>query len=440
MIDQQHQQTPEKGTAMRYVIVGASAAGMQAAIELRGLDPSSLITVISAEPHYPYSRCLISRYVEGKLRPEELCFKTSHAFEDHRISARLGQRVESVDRQGSQVVLQTGETVPYDRLLLATGARPFVPPIPGIDLGGVHSFHSLADAEKIVEEAENADQIVVLGAGFAGLEAAYALARRGKSVTVVERMGQILPNQLDAVGSEIIQRDLEGTGVHILLNISVASITGDGRARSVTLTDNSSLPADMVIVSVGTRPNVDLAQAAGLTTGRGITVDAYMRTSDPHIYAAGDVIEIDDVTTGRRMMSATWPNAILQGRYAAANMAGRRRMYTDAVGVQNAVQFHHLPAISYGQTLVGADVDETYQVMTRREGDTYRKLVLRDGTVRGMIFVGDIAKAGFYAALIRHRVDVSAQRERLLDDDYSYAAVWPQNSFGQENPYVASTE
>jgi nitrite reductase (NADH) large subunit len=307
---------------MQTVIIGGSAAGIQAAEDLRKLEPQARITVISDEPHYPYSRCLISRYVEGKLHADALRFRTGRFFEQYDIDGWLGARVERIDPTAGYVELTDGRQAPYDRLLLATGSRPFVPGIPGLDLGNVFTFHSMADAEAIVAAASRAARVVVLGAGFAGLEAAYALARQGKQVTVVERMGQILPNQLDWTGSGIIQGDLESSGVRILLDNSVAAIEGAGVVSSVSLTDRSSLAADLVIVATGTRPNVELAQQAGLTTQRGIVVDAYLQTSAPGIYAAGDVIEIEDIATGRRGCSATWFNAILQGKYAASNMAG----------------------------------------------------------------------------------------------------------------------
>lgn len=421
---------------MKIVIVGGSAAGIQAAEELRLLEPEAEITVISDERHYPYSRCLISRFVEGKLQLEGLRFRTGRFFTTHGITGWLGTRVERIEPSAKFVHLADGRQAPYDRLLLATGSRPFVPSIPGLGLGNVFTFHSLSDAEGIVAASRDARSVVVLGAGFAGLEAAYALARRGKQVTVVELMGQILPNQLDWTGSGIIQSDLERSGVRILLDNSVAAVEGTDNVAAVTLTDRSSLVADMVIVATGTRPNVELARQAGLATQRGIIVDAHLQTSASDIYAAGDVIEIDDIATGRRALSATWFNAILQGKYAAWNMAGRHRLYSDAVGIQNAVQFHHLPAISFGQTLMGAEAAEDFEVMTWRQGDVYKKVTLKDNVLRGMIFVGDIAKAGLYAALIRHRVDLTGVKERLLDDDFSYAAVMRQNGFGQKNPYA----
>ena len=422
----------------RYVIIGGSAAGIQAAEDIRRLDARGEIIVLSAEKHYPYSRCLISRYAEGKLTAEQLRFRTGHFFEDWRVRGLLNTLVERIDPQAKQVHCADKTALSYDKLLLATGARPATPRIPGAQLSNVFTFHTLEDAERITNAARTGEYAVVLGAGFVGLEAAYALARIGKKVTVVERAGQILPNQLDLAGSRVIQDDLERSGVRIILNSSVSEVRGEGQVRHVVLTDHSIIPADLVVLATGIRPNKELAEAAGLATNRGITVNEYMQTSDPDIYAAGDVIEIEDVATGKRVCSATWFNAILQGRFAAYNMAGRRRPYTDAVGIQNAVQFHRVPAISFGQTLVGVEDTEEYEVMTLEKGDVYKKLVLQENRLCGMIFVGDIAKAGFYAALIRHRVGVSKVKDKLLDNDFSYAYVFKEHQFGQRTPYGAT--
>jgi nitrite reductase (NADH) large subunit len=178
-----------------------------------------------------------------------------------------------------------------------------------------------------------------------------------------------------------------------------------------------------------------LAEAAGLAVNRGIIVNEYMQTSNPDIYAAGDVIEIEDVAIGRCVCSATWFNAILQGRFAGSNMAGRHRPYSDAVGIQNAVQFHHVPAISFGQTLVGVEDTDEYEVMTQERAGVYKKLVLQGNKLVGMIFVGDIAKAGLYAAVIRHRLDITRIKGKLLDSDFSYAYLLKEHQFGQRTPY-----
>lgn len=421
---------------MTYVIIGASAAGAQAAEDLRKLDPDADIRILTEEAGPPYSRCLISRYADGRLQERDLYFKTDHFAADRRIHYSSGVRVTSIRPGSKTVVCDNGETVAYDKLLLATGSRPWLPAIPGCDLEGVSTFHSLKDAKTIFTQTATARTAVIIGAGFAGLEAAYALARKGLKVAVVERCGQILPNQLDAQGAAIIHRDLERMGVQIILNQSVAAINGTDRATGVILAEKPQVQADFVIVATGTEPNKDLASHAGLETARGIRVSNRLQTSAPHVFAAGDAIEIDDVSTGKRMPSSTWFNAVLQGKYAAYNMAGRTRPYTGAVGIQNAVQFHQIPAISLGQVLVDSDSRENVEVVSLSEGEAiYKKLVLKDGRIVGMVFVGDIQKSGFYGALIRDQVDVSRFRHKLLDKDFSYAAVHDGPQFGQRSPY-----
>jgi NAD(P)H-nitrite reductase large subunit len=192
-----------------------------------------------------------------------------------------------------------------------------------------------------------------------------------------------------------------------------------------------------LVIATGVEPNKALAAQAGLDTSRGIRVNDFLQTSDPDIFAAGDAIEIADISTGRQVPSATWFNAVLQGRYAGQNMAGKGRRYLGSVGIQNAVQFHQIPAISFGQTLVDSDNHDDYEVISTNEGRcVYKKLVLKGYRIVGMIFVGDIQKSGFYSALIRHQVDVSRYRAKLLDKDFSYAAFSGAEQFGQQSPYA----
>lgn len=422
---------------MKYVIIGASAAGVQAAEDLRNLDPEGDIRLISEESGPPYSRCLISRYADGRLTEDKLLFKTAHFAEDLGLRHDAGIRVVAIDRDARTVSCDNGERVAYDRILLAMGSRPWVPRIPGLDRAGVHTFHSLEDAKRVAVAAEMAREAVVIGAGFVGLEAAYALARRRLAVTVIERCGQILPNQFDSRGAAIIRDDLESLGVRIVLDQSVSAIDGNGRATGVTVADKPHVRADLVVIATGVEPNRDLAAQAGLETARGIRVNDFLQTSDPDIFAAGDAIEIADISTGRQVPSATWFNAVLQGRYAGQNMAGKGRRYLGSVGIQNAVQFHQIPAISFGQTLVDSDNHDDYEVISTTEGQSvYKKLVLKGNRIVGMIFVGDIQKSGFYSALIRHQVDVSRYRAKLLDGDFSYAAFHDTEQFGQATPFI----
>ncbi|MGQ9662765.1 MAG: NAD(P)/FAD-dependent oxidoreductase [Kiritimatiellia bacterium] len=337
---------------MRYVVVGAGAAGAQAAEDLRKINPQGDILIIGDEAYPPYSRCLISRYVDGRLSEKNLYFKTTRFLDAWNLRGMFGVKVMAIDRQSRKILCDNGASYSYDRLLLATGSRPWLPPVPGLELRGVHTFHSLDDAKRVANLAKTAQAAVIVGAGLAGLEAAYALARRGLKVTVIERCTQILPKQFDQQSADMIVADLQAMGVEFLLNESIASIDGNECVASVTVGQNLRIPTDFVVVATGVTPNKDLAAAAGLETNEGVLVDDFLRTSDPNIYAAGDAIEIQDDHGTKRALSATWFNAILQGKYAAYNMGGTERRYTATVGMQNAVQFHRLPAILCGQILV----------------------------------------------------------------------------------------
>ena len=419
---------------MRYVIIGSSAAGAQAAEELCALDKDSKIVVVSQEGYPPYSRCLISRYADGRLLESDLYFKTKDFFKKCGVEENLHTTAAKIDRAAKKLICENAKEIEYDKLLIATGARPRFPKIDGLDLSGVTCFHSLDDAYRVAESVAFVKEAVVVGAGFVGLEAAYALTRLGIKVTVVERCSQILPNQLDIIASKIIQRDLEELGVEVILNESLISINGTESVYDVTTADKAHIKCEFVVIATGITPNKELAEQAGLDTDRGILVDEFLMTSDANIFAAGDCIEIQDVSTGKRTLSATWFNAVLQAKFASHNMAGERRRYTGAVGIQNAVQFHQIPAISFGKTLIEDESSDGYEVISIHSGNVYKKLVLKEDKICGMIFVGDIAKSGFYASLIRQEVDVSKYRDKLLDQDFSYAYFKDEN-FGQMDPY-----
>lgn len=420
---------------MRYVIVGNSAAGTNAAEQIRKQDSVSKITIISDEKDTAYSRCLISRCLEGRLKESELYFKSKDFYRDFDIEPLLGKKVVNLDRLGQKVGLDDGGEVGYDKLLLAVGSRPVRPKICGLDLSGVSHFYSLEDIRQIKKYLKNATRAVIVGAGFVGLEAAYALRKLGLEVSVVERCPQVLPNQFDHISSELIMQDLESLGVEFELNASLSSVNGNGQVENVTVGD-ADIPCSLVIFATGMQPNTEFAHLAGLNKDKGIVVDEFLRTSDANIYAAGDCIEIEDVTSGRRQPSATWFNAVLQGEFAASNMSGKTRKYSGSVGIQNAVQFHRLCAISFGMTQVPED-DLDYEVISsyQKEKKVYKKLVINDGILCGMIFVGDIARAGLYAALIRNKVNICELKDKILDADFSHAYFRKEN-FGQLSPYA----
>ncbi len=412
---------------MHHVIIGNSAAGIRAAETLRYLDPVSDISIISEEDIHAYSRCLLPDFLAGSRSEREIYFRPEDFYARNRIQTIFGSKAESIDPEQRRVLLDDGTRLSYDKLLIATGASSTLPPIPGIDSPNVFGLRHLRDARNILKACAKARRVVIIGAGFVGLEAATALYRQGLEVTVVEKMPQILPQQFDTLAADIILQDIQAEGIRFVLGRGIKEISPPsvwGRIFSnpgcgVVLEDGTRLKAEVIIIAAGTRPNVEVALSAGIKINRGIPVNDFMETNVPHIYAAGDVAETKDVVTGQTGLTPIWPNASAQGRTAAYNMVGHPKAYGGMIGLQNAVEFRDVPAIAMGISRpAGAD----YQVLSsyHPEKNRYKKLVLLNDRLVGMILVGDIHQAGIYGALIKNKASVSRFNDLLLRDDFSY--------------------
>lgn len=417
----------------RYVIIGNSAAGVTAAETIRRLDRSGEITIVDAEPYPCYSRCLLPYFLDGRRDEKGLSIRPPDFYAKLGLNALLGHKVERVLPQEKAVRLADGRKLEYDKLLIATGASPAFPPWPGVGAEGVYGLHTLDDAKQILRQAAGARRAVVVGAGFVGLETAWALYRRGLEVTVVGRSRRILRRQFDATAASIIMREMQAEGIRFLLGVDIKEIVPPslwqkifGRAGCGVILDNGDrLKAELVVIATGVRPNVDLLAGSGVVVNKGVVVDAYQATNVPDIYAAGDVAEIVDGITGARGASQIWPSAVVQGLVAGYNMAGVKRELGGLIGLQNAVEFRDVPAIAMGLTQPEDEEDRNYEVLTafQPERNLYKKLVLRDDVIVGLILVGEISQAGVYAALMRKRAKVGKYKERLLRPDFGYALV-----------------
>ncbi|MEW6663532.1 MAG: FAD-dependent oxidoreductase [Bacillota bacterium] len=413
---------------MEHVIIGNSAAGVAAAETIRRLDPAVNITMISAEADPVYSRCLLPNLLAGSRGLDGLLFRSKDFFRQNKITPILGVKADRVEPSSKTVFLADGRKIPYDKLLIATGASTAMPPIPGMDGPGVFGLRTLADAQGILARIPAARRAVVVGAGLVGLETAYALYSRGLEVTVVERMPQILPNQFDPTAAFILLREMQAEGIRFVLGRGIKEVAGPplwqrlfGKSgMGVILEDGDRLKAELVVVATGARCNVDLVRGTGIRVNRGIKVDSYMATNYPGIFAAGDVAETVDLVTGQEGLSPIWPNAVSQGKIAGFNMAGVRRKYSPLIGQQNAVEFRALPAIAVGLT---NPKGERYEVLVNHcpVSNHYKKLVLDKDRLVGMVLVGDISKAGLYAGLIKKRANVQPIKDCLLDQGFSYA-------------------
>lgn len=310
-----------------YVVVGGGLAALRGAEQLRRSDPGAEIIMFSEEAVPPYDRPPLSKeYLRGQWDLERITLAKADTLAEQRIALRLGTRVEAIDTAAHEVRLAGGGTQPYDKLLYATGGRVRTLPLPGHDLAGVQYYRTLADADALKAAAGSGKRAVIIGAGFIGMELASSLATLGCQVTVLEVMPYIWSRFLDERLAQHIQRYCEERGVRFRTSVEVHAITGDGTVRAVAHSGGDE-PADIVCIGVGILPNTEVAAAAGLTVDNGVVVDAYLRTSDPDVYAAGDVANFPDPIFKKRRRIEHWGHAEYSGSLAAMNMAGEQKPY-----------------------------------------------------------------------------------------------------------------
>lgn len=403
---------------MCYVIIGNSVAAVGAIEAIRKVDREIKITVISDEPYPVYSRPLISEYLAGQVKEDMMGYRDPNFYENNGVTAMLGKKVVSIDASKKSVKLEDGEEVGYSKLLIATGGTPFVPPMKGLGLGRVMTFIKMDDAKKIEAMLPELKHVVVIGAGLIGLKAAESLHHRGVKVTVVELANRVMATVLDTDAGRIVQNALEKSGVNIITEDTVEEIFGDnmGLVSGVRLKSGEALDCDAVVVAIGVVPNAGFAKESGVEVNRGIITDDHMRTNLPDIYAAGDVTEGPDYLNEGNRILPIWSNAYIQGKIAGFNMAGVDREFEGGLAV-NSIELFGVPVVTAGLSNVESD---DLEVLSKAEGNTYRKIVLRGNAVVGAVFVGKIDRAGLVTGLIRDQIDVSDMRDRLLADDFGY--------------------
>lgn len=398
---------------MKYVIIGNSAAGIACVEGIRSADADGEITIISDEPFAAYGRPLISYYLLGATDRQRMLYRPADFYEKNKVRTLLGARAEKIDAAAQKVILRGGGEVPYDKLLVATGSRPFEPPMEGIEgVKNKFNFMTLQDAlslEKVLSKRKN---VLIIGAGLIGLKCLEGILERVKSVSVVDMAGRILPSILDDAGAAIVRRELEGKGAKFYLSDSVAKFEGN----TAHLKSGKEIPFDILVVAVGVRPNTELVKDAGGEVSRGVVTDEKQQTSLQNVYAAGDCAESFDITSGARKVLALLPNAYRQGYTAGVNMAGGEAAFADAMPL-NAIGFfgsHVLTAGSYeGEGFVQA------------EGDVYCKFFCKDGVLKGFILVNSPERAGIYTSLVRNKTPLSEVDFKSLEGMPNLAA-FPQ--------------
>lgn len=411
---------------MKYVIIGSSAAGISAAEELRKLEVSAEITMISMEEHV-YSRCMLHKYLSGERTADGINFIRDNFFTELEIQFLGGRSVISIQETDHMLTLDDGSQIMYDKLLIAAGASYYIPPIPNFrDAVNVLGFRDMEDADKLIKVSEKPGrQAVIIGGGLIGLDTAYGLEKRGCKVTLIEKEPYLMPLQTDAYVSELYRQAFEQAGCHIMLNAEVKDSILDENERitHVILDDGTEIPCDFVIVATSVKPRMEFLNGTSIQAmymnyhihtvlsrflkktdihvNKGLEVDGQMRTSSPDIYAAGDV-------TG---LSAIWPDAKRMGKIAAASMCGRGPAEQDFYQFKNMANLYGIVMFSAGKTRVD---ERRYEVLVRRSRGAYRKLIIKDGIMEGVLMVGDVLNAGVYLHAVSHHLNIEKARDHLF--------------------------
>lgn len=407
--------------ATGYVIVGGSAAGMAAAQAIRELDRHGSVTILSAEADQPYYRPLIPFVVDGRKTADQISLQGRGAYTAPGIQVLREAAVTAVDAGEGSVTIRDGRTVPYLRLLIATGSRPHLPPdLEGVGTPGVFALRTLADARALAARAAGARSAVLAGGGLLNLKTAFALLERKLPVTMVVTSPEILSQVMEPDGADLIRQALGRAGLRIITGRSVSRVlSGPDGVTGVVLDDGRELDCQIVCVGKGVRPNVEFLQGSGLRLDGGVVADRNTACNLPGIFTAGDVAVTFDSITGRRMMTALWTNAVEMGRCAGRNMAGQPTAYAGTFGILNATQVADVPFVSMGIVhTAGTD----FEVHAARTAGTYRKLVFSPDGRRlvGAVLVGDIGHAGLYRHLIRERAGLDGFKPQVVGHRLHY--------------------
>ena len=403
---------------MRYVIIGGSAAAIGCIEGIRSVDKTGEIILITRETEWNYSRPLISYLLEGKTTRDKMWCRPDSFFTRNGVTVKAGVLATALDAGDRTVRLSTGERLAYDRLLAATGSRPFVPPIPGLEtVERTFCFQTLSDASALAEALRPESRVLILGAGLTGVKCAEGIRGLCAQIAIADLAPRVLPAVLDDTAAAMVQARMEEKGVRFYLNDSAAAFRGN----TARLQSGTELEFDVLVTAVGVRPNTQLVADAGGAVDRGILVDGRCATTLPDVYAAGDCAQGYDAVSGEKRMLPLWPNAMLQGETAGINMAGGRADYTQGIALNASGVFglHMITAGSY----------EGESFTVQRDG-SYKRLVTADGVLKGVIMVGDVSRAGIYTDLIR-------KKKLLSEIDFDLIRESPQlMAFSQKDRRV----
>ena len=406
----------------RFVIIGAGAAGISAARVLRDFRPHDVITVLSIDEKV-HSRCMLHKFLGHERDADGINFAGVNFFDKNDIIHIPCQTVTKIDTQAKTVHYGESYSIPYDKLLISTGAGFFIPPIPHFrEAPNVFGFRDLSDALKIDEAFGKGKRVFIVGSGLVGLDAASALCHRGAEITIAEMAPRVMPLQTDDYAASVYQKVFEDHGCRFLLGIGATDAVVDdkGNITEVILSTGEHVPCDFIIMAAGVRPRIQIAQASGIKAERAIEVDDHLRTSAPDVYAAGDC-------TG---LSGVWPDAMAQGKAAAENMAGIDTVYEKPYPFKNTSNFFGVTMLSVGRL----DLTEGAEIIVHKTDKEYKKAIVKDGKLTGYLSMGDISNSGLYLHLIKNGIDVSGKLDKIFR--LSFADFYGVNQKNGEYVYT----
>jgi len=404
-------------------MIGNSAGAIGAIEAIRKVDRSSPITIISDESIPVYSRPLISYLLSGEIKPDQIYYRPRNFYEKNDIKPLLGRMVKKVIFDQKIVQLEDNEEIPYDRLLIASGGRPFIPNIDGIGKSGVYTFTKLDDVRRISSSLREVKRALVIGGGLIGIKVAEALKKRNIDVTIVELTEHILSLTMDETASSILETALRKEGIKVLTSNTVKEIIGNGNVKSIRLADGKRLDVQLVIVAIGVVPNIEPFRESSLHIEKGIVVNERMETNINDVYAAGDVTEAYDKILKNYRTIPIWPNAYYQGKVAGNQMVGNDNYRYEGGFMMNSVEVANIPTISIG--MIKPPTQDAYEVIKRydRGSNIYRKIILKDNLIVGALFVGNIDRAGIVTGLLKDAIKVKGFKKELRNDSLGFISL-----------------
>lgn len=368
----------------KIIIVGNCIAGVSAAEEIIKNAANVEITIVSKENSLAYYRPMLSEYISDSHNEKRFLLHDKEWYSENKINLILGNSAVKIDKTDKILHLDNGETLSYNKLILANGSHNFIPPIPGHEKKGVFSLRCLSDADIIKEKAKSSKSAIVIGGGILGLEVGWQLRKLGLEITVFDIANRLLSVQLDKEASDIFEEKVLETGIKVIKNAKISSIIGDESASGIKMADETVFNSDFVVISAGVRANVDLAKTADIPFNRALIVNDKMETSEPDIYAAGDVAEFNGINY------AIWPEAMEQGKVAGKNAIGMDSSYEQIVP-SNIYMGMNLKLFSIGD--VGNKDGTSYECIKKHEGDYFEKFYFVDDYFVGGILIGNISKS-----------------------------------------------